>query len=86
MKVKITYYKYTGKFYTEEEIDMEDGLEINEVWNRVKKMMEDGKWPGLTEGNNHYFFTTIDAPDAENSHPRMIVPRSWIGAIDKILL
>ena len=71
MKVNLTYFKDTGKFYSSGAFDY--GGELYEIWNVVKLKQETGNLPGLTE-NHGEFIVLVDVPEHENNHPKLIIP------------
>jgi hypothetical protein len=71
-KVKLTYFKTSGKFYTEGEYTSEK-LHIYQIFEEIKKMLTEGNWPGLTEGS-HEFITLAEIPEHPHNHPALIIP------------
>lgn len=73
MKVKLNYFKKTGKWYSEGEYETqltpENGL--YEVWDEVEEMFRKGKRPGLIDGAQE-FHVLIRVPDHPHDHPTMI--------------
>ena len=71
MKVLLTYFKLTGKFYAsgEYETTLKD---LGEIWNEVSEMLNPGRLPGLIEGHSQ-FFVTVNVPDHEYNHPHLVM-------------
>lgn len=71
-RVKLTYFKQTGKYYSEGEY-VSKKLHLFEVWGEVKDMLKAGRRPGLVDGKNE-FFVTVDVPEHPHNHPVLIFP------------
>lgn len=69
IEVKLTYFKETGKYYSEESY-MEDYIPLFEIWDRIRNME---KLPGLTGKWDGPIL--VNVPDHIHSHPRII----WQG-------
>ena len=80
MKVKITYYKATGKWYSDEEFEskLPEGSSLHHYWEELEQMFAHHKRPGLLDGENE-FFVVIEVPGHEHAHPRMILPKGKSG-------
>jgi hypothetical protein len=72
IQVRLTYFKRTGKYYSSGEYDS-PMKPLHEIWDDVRNMMAEGKWPGLIEGD-HDFIVYVDAPRHPHAHPRLIIP------------
>lgn len=64
MKVKFSWYKSTGKFYTDHEEDI-NAADVYECLERIKDILNLGIRPGLIDG--HHFnclveVTTVNGP------------------------
>lgn len=69
MKVKLTYFKVTGKFHTSGEY--ESGKpHLHEIWDEVRQMKEEGKLPETT---GKEWIVYVDVPEHIYNHPRLIV-------------
>ena len=80
MHCAVVYFKTTGKFYTNDEFD----VECTDVTLRqtVEYMFSDGKRPGLMERCGGEFFAVV-TPIEENGEtgvPFMILP-TWLQAV-----
>lgn len=73
MKVKLTYFKQSGKYYSEGEYDTEKEY-LFKVFEEVKKMAEDGCLPGLMSGRSE-FHVLIDVPDHPHNHPHLVLAK-----------
>jgi hypothetical protein len=71
MKVQLTYFKDTGKFYGGGEYDTDKDA-LYEIWDEVREMIKQGIRPGLVEGC-HEFHTLVNVPDHRHEHPRLIL-------------
>jgi hypothetical protein len=71
MKVNLTYFKDTGKYYCE-------GLyhtnldPLFEIWDEVREMKKVGALPGLVKGSTE-FYVLVEVPEHEHNHPRLIL-------------
>lgn len=72
MLVKLTYFKASGKYYTEGKCYAKRGLPLFRIWELLDDMLKLGKRPGLVDGCNE-FTVLIDVPDHQNNHPHLIV-------------
>lgn len=71
MKVQLTYFKDTGKFYSEGSYET-DKAPLYEIWDEVREMIKQGTRPGLAKGC-HEFHTLINVPGHVHEHPRLIL-------------
>lgn len=72
MKVNLTYYKQTGKYYTEGSYET-GKVCLFEIFNEVRQKVQDRILPGLVEGCSE-FIVGIDVPNHPHNHPRLIIP------------
>ena len=72
MKVQLTYFKDTGKYYAEGEYETRQSA-LFEIWVEVKEMLRKGKRPGLVNGQNE-FYVLINVPEHRHDHPRLLPP------------
>ena len=71
MIVKLTYFKDTGKYYTEGSYSSTlDNL--GDIWHEVQNLRSNGALPGLTPGYP-LFYILIDVPDHRNNHPKLLI-------------
>lgn len=70
MKVQLTYFKDTGKYYGEGEYETEKE-HLYEIWDEVREMVKQGTRPGLIEGC-HEFCTLVNVAGHIHEHPRLI--------------
>lgn len=73
MIVKLTYFKQSGKFYTEGEFSIPESSGMLDAWARVEEMQAEGRLPGLVD-NAREFIVLIRVPDHPADHPRLIFP------------
>lgn len=71
-RVQLTYFKDSGKFYTEGEY-MSKKLNMFEIFEEVEHMLAAGSRPGLVSGRNE-FYAVVNVPDHPHNHPFLIVP------------
>jgi len=74
-QVKLTYFKKSGKYYTDGEYRSEK-LGIDEIFAEVRKMLSQGIRPGLVNCHpfENEFLCLVEVPDHPHSHPALIVP------------
>lgn len=73
MKVKLTYFRVFGKYYSEGEYDTNQ-LHLFEIFEEVAKLIENRKLPGLIEGHGSYI-VLVDVPEHPNNHPALVLPK-----------
>lgn len=61
--VKFTYFKDSGKYYSEGELDFpyesDKPVLYYDICSRVRKMLQEGKRPGLIDGSNFHTLITV---------------------------
>jgi hypothetical protein len=67
MKVKLTYFKNSGKYYTSGEYETKQ-KELFDIWDEVEEMI---KHPGLI-GKWNEGPILINVPDHSHNHPRLV--------------
>lgn len=74
MEVKLTYFKDTGKYYSEGEYESVYGIDcfLGDVWNEVRRRRSIYKLPNISDGS--YFIILVEVPDHPNNHPKLILP------------
>jgi hypothetical protein len=73
-RVKLTYFKPSGKFYSEGEYDS-NKKEIFEIAEEVRGLM--GKeLPGLVNGGGKDFSVLVSVPTHPHDHPILLHPRT----------
>ena len=75
MRVELTYFKDTGKYYTEGHF-LADFSSFESLVQRVDEMHRTGRLPGLVEGAGKGFFVLVQPPDGGGSHgvPHLLRP------------
>lgn len=74
MKVKFTYFKNTGKFYSSEEEEWPDS-DVFEAWKKTRTLLARGERPGLFPchpGENE-FITLFELPGHPNDVPMLVL-------------
>ena len=74
-KVKLTYFKESGKYYTDETYETDKEM-MNDVYDEVRQMQRDGKLPGLVEGGGKEFTILITSEGVKHDVPQLIHPIS----------
>lgn len=76
MRVKLTYFKSSGKFYADGEYNYDyPNQEVGplfKIWDDVKEKRECHQLPGLLVGHSDYIIL-IDVPDHPNAHPTLLL-------------
>ncbi len=70
--IKLTYFKESGKYYAEGELEVTADVKMYELFNRVRHMRDRGNLPGLGEGCGKEFTVHIDADDHPLGYPALI--------------
>ena len=76
MKIKLTYFRLFGKFYTNEEYDFaaaDHTWLLNDIWAHIEQLRDEKRLPGLKEGHSDYIIA-VSVPDHPNDHPVLILP------------
>jgi len=73
MKVTVTYFKKSGKWYSSEEIETELD-DYYGIINMVKNMQYLGKLPGLVDGGGKEFIIEVIPHQKDYSIPHLIFP------------
>lgn len=74
-KVKLTYYKSSGKFYSEGEYESSKEY-LFEIWHEVRTMLEEENLPGLIKGHSQYI-VQVEVPGHLYEHPHIVIPEIW---------
>lgn len=74
MKVKLTYFKQSGKYYCHEEYETQRE-NLWEIWEEVEGSPELMKSKGR-------FYVLVGVPDHPYDHPHLIIPAVVEGADD----
>jgi len=69
--VKLTYFRASGKYYSDNEFEVNEDLNLHEIWDKVEEMIRDKDMPGMSDG---YYpaFTLVDVPGHPHEHPTLI--------------
>jgi len=70
MKVELTYFKKSGKYYTTGEYETDKDY-LHEIFIEVRQMMCDGDCPGLNGAGE--FTVLIDVPEHVYNHPALVM-------------
>lgn len=76
MRVKLVYYKQSGKYYTSAsyQTKLED---LSDIWAEVRLLIKNNEAPGLTRLDPKYnfeFITSVSVPSHPHNHPKLIIP------------
>ena len=87
MKVVLTYFRASGKYYGDAEFEstknsIVDGIGENDqshpplfhVWAEVQEMRDTGRLPGLILNSGKDFIILISVPEHQHDHPRLVLP------------
>ena len=72
-KVELTYFKKSGKYYSEGEFVVYNDCSLIDIWNQVEALQELGSLPGLTEGTRE-FIILVNVPGHPHEHPKLFFP------------
>lgn len=72
-KVQLTYFKESGKYYSDGEYVSEQE-DLGKIWEEVAEMFKRGKRPGLVDGKQG-FNTLVNLPDHPHAYPRIIMAK-----------
>ena len=72
-KVKLTYFKQSGKYYSEGEYETNKRY-MYEILDEVKDLLRDKQLPGLMVGHSD-FITLIEVPDHPNNYFQLVVTK-----------
>lgn len=70
MKVKLTYFKQSGKYYSDGSFDT-DKASWPEIFDEVKRLIDQKTLPGLVRGHSD-FIVLMDVPDHPHNHPALL--------------
>lgn len=70
-KVKLTYFKSSGKYYTDGEYETKE-TELYLIYREVRELKRMGKLPGLAEGHSD-FFVLAEVPDYPQAYPHLAI-------------
>jgi len=71
VKVKLTYFKDNGKYYTEGEYNTKLHA-LDDIWKEVRVMKKSGRQAGLVDGCTE-FIVLVDVPRHPHRHPKLII-------------
>lgn len=71
MIVKLTYFKKSGKYYSNSRYTTHKE-QLFEIWDEVKKLQEEKNLPGLLPGHSD-FIISVDVPEHPHRHPHLIL-------------
>lgn len=67
MQVNLTYFKQTGKYYSEGSYQT-DKTSLLDIWDEIKEKIRTKTLPCLVEGHSD-FIVLVHIPDHEMDHP-----------------
>ena len=74
IKIKLQYFKQTGKFYSDGEFEVPDDTHMYQVFNRVRFLQEHGMLPGLIVNGGREFRIYVDGDLHPLGYPAIIEP------------
>ena len=75
LKVNLTYFKKTGKFYSSGNFLICADTPLHVIWDIVAHKSVDGNLPGLQfSPHAHDFIISVDVPDHKSNFPHLIIP------------
>lgn len=69
-KVELTYFKQTGKYYSDSEYES-NKQDLWEIWDEVRELAKYKRLPGIFGSE---FYILVKVPTHEHNHPRLIIP------------
>ena len=72
MRVKLTYFKWSGKYYTNGQYDTKL-TSLLDIWNEVVHKQEAGHLPGLAQEARE-FLILVRVPTHPHNHPHIFFP------------
>lgn len=76
MKVKLTYFKKSGKYYSGGRYNTKK-TSMHEIFSEVSDMLDSGDCPGLIAGTNE-FYAVVTVPKHKHNHPHLYHPRDGV--------
>ena len=73
MKVKLTYFKPNGKYYSSGNY-MTTKKDLYDIWEEVEHLQEQGRLPDFG-GSARHFIISVDIPGHQHEHPHLIIPQ-----------
>lgn len=77
MKVKLTYFRPGGKYYSSGEYETRNGHLFN-IWDEVKEMRDKNELPDILTND---WIILVEVPEHINDHPKLILPRFLLEAV-----
>jgi len=71
MRVNLTYFKETGKYYSEGHYNTSTA-DLFSIWDEVRRMRIFKTLPGLIIGHSN-FIVLVDVPWHPHRHPKLIL-------------
>jgi hypothetical protein len=71
-KVELTYFKQSGKYYSEGELEVDARLYMHHIFDEVRRLLKARTLPGLVEGHSNYI-VLVDVPGHVHNHPILII-------------
>ena len=80
MKAKLRIFKPRGKWYTDDEIDVDGTKPLHEVWEEITAYMQQRWW----RPDDYLWTAIVSVPEHVHDHPHMIVHPRISAAIKEI--
>lgn len=77
-KVKLTYYKSMGKYYTDSSYESEC-VDMYDIWEEVQEKQKAGTLPGIgpgtgfTSSKRKGCIISVEVPNHPHNHPRLLL-------------
>lgn len=71
LRVKLTYFKPTGKLYGEGQMEMPGNMPLHELWSIIKGLISARQLPGLKEGHSEYM-VHVEVPGHPHECPHIL--------------
>lgn len=72
IQVHLQYFKHTGKYYADGEMEVPGDMAMYEIFKLVRKRQREGNLPGVNRPGDYYI--VVDVPAHPHNHPAIILP------------
>lgn len=69
--VKLTYFKQSGKYYSEGEYYSKEE-DMWRIFDEVRRLLQNKVLPGLIEGHSN-FIVYVEVPDHRHNYPTLVI-------------
>jgi hypothetical protein len=76
-KIKLEYFKESGKYYAEGTQDVEVGKHWFQIAEDLRELLMTGFRPGLIQGRPDHFHILVTSDDYPSAYPLLFTIQSW---------